>query len=324
MNRREAILALLALAGIPLPSGAQPAAKIPRVGILVSSYGASSPRGKSFIAGLRDLGYADGRNVTLEWRLSGGRAERLPGFATELVRANVDVIVAVDNPSIVAARRATGTIPIVMVLATDPVGTGFVASLARPGGNVTGLSIQAADLQGKAMQILKETLPNISRVAVLWDPSEPERRALATNAAEAAGAVGLKAKLVGAGTAELGDVFAALRRDRYDAVLIQPSQAHFRQRVRIAELTAKHRLPTMGWSPDTVEAGWLMSYGPNILSLFRRAGYFVDRILKGAKPGELPIEQPTKFELVINLRTAKALGLAIPRPVLLRAERVIE
>ena len=324
MNRRDTIAALLALGVAPLPVGAQPG-RIPRVGVLASTYGATSPRGSAFVAGLREFGYVEGHNVILDWRMTDGRAERLPALVSGLVDANVDVIVANDNPAIFAARKATTRIPIVMVLATDPVGTGFVASLARPGGNVTGLTIQGTDLQLKVLQILKETLPHVSRVAVLWNPNEPERRAMASEAERAAGALGLQVQLMGvASPAEVDATFSAMRRPRVDAVLIQPSQTNFSQRARIAELAAQHRLPTMGWSADTVEAGWLMSYGPSILGLFRRAGYFVDRILKGARPADLPIEQPTKFELVINLKTAKALGLNIPRSVLLRADQVIE
>jgi len=325
MNRRDTIVGLLALGAVPLSANAQRSGRIARVGVLTSTFQATSPRGSALVAGLRDLGYVDGQNVVLEWRMTEGRAERLPALVAELVSADVDVIVANDNPAIFAAQKATKKIPIVMVLATDPVGTGFVASLARPGGNVTGLTVLAADLQVKMLQILKETLPHVSRIAVLWNPSEPERRALASEAERAAGALALQVRLMGvANPAELDPVFTAMHRERVDAVLIQPSQTNFSQRARIAALAAQHRLPTMGWSADTVEAGWLMSYGPSIIALFRRAGYFVDRILKGARPADLPIEQPTKFELVINLKTAKALRLAIPRSVLLRADQVIE
>lgn len=325
MNRRDTIVTLLALGAAPLSGNAQRPGRVPRVGVLTSTYQATSPRGSAFVAGLRDLGYVEGQNVILEWRMTGGRAERLPDLVAEFVGANVEVIVANDNPAIFAAQRATKTIPIVMVLASDPVGTGFVASLARPGGNVTGLTVQAADLQVKVLQILKETLPHVSRIAVLWNPSEPERRALAREAELAAGALGLQARLVGVvSPTELDQVFAAMRRERVDAVLLQPSQTNFSQRTNIAKLAAQHRLPTVGWSADTVEAGWLMSYGPDIVRLFRQAATYVDKILKGTKPADLPVEQPAKFELVINLKTSKALGLNISQSMLARADKVIE
>jgi ABC-type uncharacterized transport system substrate-binding protein len=242
-----------------------------------------------------------------------------------LIRHNIDIIVAVDNPSIAAAQKATMTIPIIMVLATDPVGSAFVASLARPGGNITGLTNQVTELQSKALQLLKEAIPGVSRVAVLWDPTEPGRRANAEEAEVAARSLGLNAELVGAASpAELDRVFRAMAGKRPDAVLVQPSQTNFLHRARIAELAAKRRLPTMGWSAETVEAGWVMSYGSDILSLDRRAAYYVAKVLKGVKPAELPVEQPTKFEFVINMRTAKVLGLTIPPSLRLRADQVLE
>jgi putative ABC transport system substrate-binding protein len=323
MNRRDTVLALLALGAAPLAAEARPAGKVPRVGFLSSS--TPQPRTDAFLTGLRDFGYVDGQNIAIEWRPSAGRAERLPDLAAELVRVDVDVIVAVDNPAIVSAQRVTRTIPIVMVLATDPVNTGFVASLARPGGNITGLTNQVTELQGKALQLLKEAIPSVSRVAVLWNPTEPGRQANAREAEVAARVLGLHSQLIGAASpAELDSVFTAMAQERPDAVLVQPSQTNFIHRARIGELAAKRLLPTMGWSGETVEAGWLMSYGPNVLSLYRRAAYFIDRILKGAKPADLPVEQPTKFELVINLKTASILGLKVPASVLARADRVIE
>jgi len=325
MNRRDTVFALLALGATPFSANAQPSGRVARIGVLTSSYQATSPRGRALVAGLRDLGYVEGQNLILEWRMTGGGSERLPTLVAELLRAEVDVIVANDNPAIFAAQRATKRIPIVMVLATDPVGTGFVTSLARPGGNVTGLTVLAADLQVKLLQIVKETLPRVSRIAVLWNANEPERRALAREAELAAGALGLKARLVGvASPAELDQAFAVMHRERIDAVLLQPGQTNFSQRTHIAKLAAQHRLPTVGWSADTVEAGWLMSYGPDVLGLFRRAATYVDRILKGSKPADLPVEQPVKFELVINAKTAKAIGVTIPKSLLARADRVIE
>jgi len=324
VTRLAAAIGFLLLAA-PLLADAPVARKVPRVGFLAGSTPHPSPRTNAFITALRDVGYVEGQNVAIEWRASGGRAERVPDLVLELVRLNVDVIVAVDNPSIAAAQKATRTIPIVMVLATDPVNMGFVASLARPGGNTTGLTNQGADLQGKGLQLLKEAIPSASRVAVLWNPAEPGRRAHAREAEVAARVLGLHAQLVGAASpGELDSVFTTMGRERPDAVLVQPSHANFLHRARIAELAARHLLPTMGWSAETVEVGWLMSYGPNIPSLYRRAAYYVHKVLKGAKPTDLPVEQPTKFELVINMKTAKALGLTIPPSLLLRADRVVE
>jgi putative ABC transport system substrate-binding protein len=321
---RLAAAAALLLFAAPLPVEGQPAGKV-RIGFLAGSTPHPSPRTNAFVTALRDLGYVEGQNVAVEWRASGGRAERVPDLAIELVRLNVDIIVAVDNPSIAAAQKATRTIPIVMVLATDPVNMGFVASLARPGGNTTGLTNQGTELQGKTLQLLKEAIPSVSRVAVLWNPVEPGRRAHAREAEAAARVLGLHAQLVGAiSPAELDSVFTAMGRERPDAVLVQPSHTNFLHRARIAELAAKHLLPTMGWSAETVETGWLMSYGPNILNLYRRAAYYVDKVLRGTKPADLPIEQPTKFEFVINMKTAKALGLTIPSSLLVRADQVIE
>jgi len=319
-----AVVVTLSVTLLPLAVTAQSGAKLPRIGVLTGTVQPPSPRANALLAGLREFGYVDRQTVAIEWRPSGGKMERLPDLAAELVRLNVDVIVASDNPSIVAAQRVTKTIPIVMILATDPVGSRFVASLARPGGNITGLTVQS-EIQGKSMQLLKEALPHVSRLAVLWDHSEPERYQGARSAQVAAEALGLRAQLMGAGSlAEIDNAFAAMARERTDAVIVQGSQTIFPNRGRIAELAMKRRLPTMGWSADTVEAGFLMSYGPNFLDLHRRVGYYVDRILKGAKPADLPVEQPTKFELVINLKTAKALGLMIPPSVLGRADQVIE
>ena len=322
---RLAMAAGLLLLTVPFAAEGQPERRVPRIGVLSGSIRHPSPRTNAFLAGLRDFGYVDGQNVAVEWRATSGAAQQLPDLVVELVRLNVDVIVATDNPSIAAAQKATRTIPIVMVLATDPVNTGFVASLAQPGGNITGLTSQATELNSKALQLLKETVPNASRVAVLWNPSEPGRRAHAKGAEVAARALGLHAQLVGASSlAELDNVFAAMARERPGAILIQPSHTNFTHRARIAELAVQRLLPTMGWSRDTVEAGWLMSYGPNLLSLYRRAAYYVDRVLRGAKPAALPVEQPTKFELVFNLKTARALGLTIPPSLMLQADENIQ
>jgi putative ABC transport system substrate-binding protein len=313
----------LSLLAVPFASGAQPAGKVWRIGVLIGAP-RETPRYAPFHQGLRELGYVEGQNLVLEWRSSGGQAERFPALAAELVRLQVDVIVAGDNPAIAAAQQATSTIPIVMVLAMDPVRTGFVGSLARPGGNTTGLSVQATDIQGKALQLLKEAVPTAFRVAVLWDATEPGRRIQAAEAEEAARALGLAVHLVGVRSlAELDSLFTAMARERVDAVLVHSSQMIGTHRARIAALVAQSRLPTIGpswWA----EAGGLMSYSGKDSDRFQRAAYYVDRILKGTKPADLPVEQPMRFELVINLKTAEALGLTIPPILLLQADEVIQ
>ena len=294
-----------------------------RIGVLANAR-AESPRWAPFHGALREFGYVEGQNIAVEWRASDGRAERLPDLAAELVRLKVDVIVADGNAAIAAAQRATKTIPIVTVLAMDPVASGFAANLARPGGNITGLTTQATDLQGKILQLLKEAVPTASRVTVLWDPTEPGRQVQAREAEVAARALGLQAQLAEArGSADLDSAFAAMARRKPDAVLVHPSQLIFTHRVRIAELAAGSRLPTIGprW---LCEAGGFLSYSASDRDLFQRAARYVDKLLKGAKPEALPIEQPTKFDLVINMRTAKRLSLTIPQSLLLQADLVIE
>lgn len=316
------VLVLVLLA--PVAVQAQQPAKAARIGVL-SSLTADAPRAQALREGLRQYGYVEGRNIAIEWRPSSGRAERFAELAADLVHRKVDIIVASDNPAIAAALGATKSIPIVMITATDPVGTGFISSLARPGGNITGLTFQAPEVQGKSLQLLKEALPRATRMAALWNPSEPGRRAPASEAESAARALGLHFQLVGVSSAgELATAFRRMAQQRCDAVIVQASQLTFAQRNEIAELAAANGIATMGWSGDVVEAGMLMSYGASIPELYRRAGYYVDRILKGAKAGELPVEQPTKFELTINLKTAKRLGITLPKAVVARADRTIE
>ena len=255
----------------------------------------------------------EGQNVAIEWREAEGQASRFPAFAAELVRLNADVIVAAVNPAIEAARTATKTIPIVMVNPSDPVGTGFIRSLARPGGNVTGLTYRTPEAVPKRLQLLKETIPRLSRVAVLWDATEPVRRRQVEEAERAAPKVGVHLQVLEVRSpADLEGAFAAMTRERAGAVLVEASAMLAGNRARVAELAVKSRLPTIGW------------FGPNLREQYRRAAYFVDRILKGAAPADLPVEQPTTFELIINLKTAKALGIPIPPSVLLQADRVIE
>jgi putative ABC transport system substrate-binding protein len=271
------------------------------------------------------LGYVEGRNISIESRSAEGKDDRLPALAADLVRSKVDVIVATSGAATRAVQQTTRTIPIVMSLVNDPVGSGLVASLARPGGNVTGLTIMAPDLMAKRLELLKEVVPKVSRVALLQNPDNPASAAQLREAEAAARALGVQPQTLEArNPQEIEGAFAAMIRERAGALLILSDAIFFTQRRQIAELAAKGRVPSIIGTRDYPDAGGLMAYGPNFLDLERRAATFVDRILKGAKPGDLPVEQPTKFDLVINLKTAKALGLTIPQWLLLRADHVIQ
>jgi putative ABC transport system substrate-binding protein len=327
-TRRTVVLALMAgTLAVPLASFTQERSKIARIGFLH----AASPQGsdaqlQAFRDGLRELGYVEGKNLQLELRWGEGKLERLPALAVDLVQAKVDIIVAVTSPSVAAARQATRMIPIVMPLSSDPVGDGLVASLARPGGNITGLSVMAPELGGKGLQLLKEMFPMVSHaMAVLWNPAYVGMRARFEQAQVAAPAVGLTVRSMEVRDArELDAAFEAIVREHPEALLLLVDPFTRSQRSRIVEFAAEQRLPTIYESSEFVDVGGLISYGPNILDQFRRAATFVDKILKGAKPADLPIEQPTTFELVINMRAAKALGVKFPDSILLRADRVIQ
>jgi len=267
----------------------------------------------------------EGQNIVIERRYSEGRNERLPDLAADLVRLKVDVIVAAGTPPPYAAKRATTTIPIVMTNASDPVGSGLVASLARPGGNITGLSLLSPELAGKQLELLKETVPKVSRVAVLWNPANPVHTLILRQAEVAARSLRLQLQILEArGPNEFDSAFSAMTKERAGALLVLADPMFFGHRTRLADLAAKSRLPSVFLLREHADAGGLMAYGPSTRDNFRRAATYVDKILKGAKPGDLPIEQPTKFELVINLKTAKALGLTIPRFVLGRADEVLQ
>ena len=324
VTRCALTVVILALLATPLAAGAPPAGKVWRIGVLGGGAATpEEPRGASFRQGLRALGYVERQHIVIEWRSSGGSDERFLDLAAELVRLEVDVIVATDNPAIAAAQKVTSTIPIVMIVAMDPVRTGFVGSLARPGGNTTGLTVQGTDLQGKALQLLKEAVPTISRVAVLWVPTEPGRHVQATAAEGAARALGLEVHLLGVRSpAELERLFTAMVRERVDAVFVHAGQMIGANRARIAARAAQSRLPTLG-APWLVDAGGLMSYGAHLPDLFQRAASYVDKLLRGTKAADLPVEQPLKFELRINLKTAEALGLTIPPSILFQANEVI-
>jgi len=315
------------LAG-PLAAEAQQAAKVARIGYLAPNLAASPHNHEAFRQGLRDLGYVEGRNLVIEYRDAEGKLERLPALAAELVALKVDVIVAPNTPAAVPAKQATKTIPIVFAVAGDPVGSGLVTSLARPGGNVTGLSNLALELVGKCLELLTRAVPGVSRIAVLWHPGVfPERteKDLLKGAEVAARALGVRLQFVEArGPADFNRAFSDMTRARAGALTVLPSNMFISERRRLVDLAAKNRLPAVYPWKEFVDAGGLMAYGPNYDDLFRRAATYVDKILRGAKPGDLPVEQPTKFELVINLKTAKALGLTIPRSLLLNADEVIQ
>jgi putative ABC transport system substrate-binding protein len=280
---------------------------------------------EAFRQGLRELGYVEGQNIAIESRWTEGKDDRLPGLAADLVRSKVDVIVAETGAATRAAQQATRTIPIVMSTVNDPVGSGLVASLARPGGNVTGLTIMSPDLVGKQLELLKEVVPKVSRVALLRHPDNPASAAQLREAQAAAQALGVRLQTLEARSPqEIDDAFAAMTRERAGALLIIPDTLFWSQRRQIVELAVKRRLPSMRIGESYAEAGGLMSYGPSYLDLERRAATFVDKILKGANPADLPVELPTKFELVINLKTAKAIGLTIPQPLLQRADQIID
>jgi len=311
----------------PLASFAQQPAKIARIGFLsAASAQGTETQLQAFRDGLRELGYVEGKNFQLEVRWGEGKLERLPALAAGLVQLQVDIIVAASSPSVVAARQATRTIPIVMPLSSDPVGDGLVASLAHPGGNITGLSVMSAELGEKRIQLLKEMFPRVAHAMdVLWNPDYVGMRARFEQARTAAPAVGLSVRSVEVrDTRELDAAFEAIVRERPEALLLLVDPFTRSQRLRIVEFAAAQRLPAIYESSDFVDAGGLISYGPNISNQFRRAAAYVDKILRGAKPADLPIEQPTTFELVINMRAAKALGIKFPDSIFLRADRVIE
>jgi putative tryptophan/tyrosine transport system substrate-binding protein len=304
---------------------AQQLKKTPRIGYLtVASLSSNVARVEAFRQGLREHGYFEGKNIVIEWRSGEGKLERQGELTSELVHLNVDVIVT-SGPSMTrAAKEATATIPIVMAQDTDPVGNGFVASLARPGTNITGLSVLSPELSGKQLELLKEIVPKLFRVAVLGNSNEPANRKTLKEIESAAGTLGVQLQpLDVTSPKDIETAFRAATNAHADALLVLASALLADHRARIANLALKRRVPVMYFSGISVEAGGLMSYGPSLTDLSRRAATYVDKILKGAKPADLPVEQPTKFELIINLKAAKEIGLTIPPNVLARADRVI-
>jgi putative ABC transport system substrate-binding protein len=324
MDRREFVSTVaVGLLASPRAIEAQQAGRVYRLGILGPTSPPSGPTpGTS--AALRELGYVEGQNLVVERRYAEGKIDRLPGLARELVNLQVDVIVASGSAAIRAARDATTTIPIVLLGGFDPVAQGFVASLARPAGNITGIMIAPGGaLAGKRLELLKEAVPRATRIAFLTR-DDPAIRLQLEEAEKAASSLGVKLAVVEVRDGDYDRAFATMAAERAGALFVAATPYFFSDRKRIIELAAKHRLPAIYEWPEQAEEGGLMAYGSSLPELYRRVAVYVDRILKGAKPGDLPIEQPTKFELVINLKTAKALGLKVPRPLVARADRVIE
>ena len=328
MDRRTFITGLGAVLAAPLAAEAQPAGQVPRVGYISPGFSSDPLRQRrlgAFRDGLRELGYIDGQNIVLEPRWAEGQYARYPILAADLVRLKAAAIVTVGGAATKAAKQVTSSIPIVMSVVIDPIGSGLVTSLARPGSNLTGTSVMANDLVTKQLELLKEVAPNVSRMAVLWNPDNPSGAAAMSHVKAAARSLGVEVQLVEArNPQEIDRAFAAMTRERAGAVVVLPDAIYGNQIKQIVGLAAQRRLPAMYTLRENADAGGLMVYGPDLRDLERRAATFVDKILKGARPGDMPIEQPTKFELVINMKTAKALGLTIPPSLLLRADQVIE
>ena len=326
--RRKLVIALGAGALVPIASLAQAPAKVWRVGFLVQrrmEFAEADFIYGPFRQGMRELGYIEGKNLVIEWRAAEGKSERLPELAAELVRWKPDLLSTQGTPAAHAAQTATAAIPIVMVNMGDPLGSGLVKSLARPGGNSTGLSLMAAELGPKVLQLLRSMVPKVTRVAVLTNPGNTANTLLLTNVEVAAQKLGVKIQAMKAGTPqEIANGFAVMARQTAEALFVQSDALFLQQKNQIVELAAKQRLPSIGTYGDYVEAGGLMSYGPNLGENFRRAATYIDKIFKGARPGDLPVEQPTTFELFVNLKTAKALGIKVPQSILIQATKVIE
>ena len=305
---------------------AQQPGKVPRIGFLGTNFPTTNPaRYEAFRRGLGELGYVEGKNIVIEWRYAEGKADRLPGLAAELVRLKVEVIVTAGPPATRPAKEATSTIPIVMAQDSDPVGNGLVASLARPGGNITGLATLSPEISGKQLELLKEIVPRVSRVAVLGTSIQPGNAQSLREVELAAGALGVRLQYLDVlSSKDIETAFRAASKGRADVVLVLGGAVLNSHRTQIADLAAKNRLPAVHGQPEFMDAGGLMFYGASITEMFRRAATYVDKILKGARPADLPVEQPTKFELLINLKAAKQIGLTIPPNVLARADRVIK
>jgi putative ABC transport system substrate-binding protein len=326
MNRNPVIYFVLgfALVALAQPAEAQEAKNVPRIGRLIFPASPNPARHEAFLQGLRELGYVEGKNIVLEYRHADGKLDRLSAAATELVRLKVDVIVTSGATMTRAAKEATSTIPIVMAQDPDPVGNGFIASLARPGGNITGLATLSPELSGKRLELLREVVPRVSRVAALGTSTMPGIAQALKETELAAGAFGMKLQYLDVRSPnDIESAFRAARKGRADAVIVLGGSVLLSHRTQVADFATKGRLPAIYYDPQFVEAGGLMTYGVNFADLDRRAAMYVDKILKGAKPADLPVEQPKKFEFIVNLKAAKQIGLTIPPNVLVRADRVL-
>ena len=325
MTARRTVLAAASLLAAPLAADAQPARKIFRIGVLTTGVSGAQGAPDLLRQNLRELGYVEGVNLSVEVRDPGGRVEQFDDFATELVRLGVDAIVAVVPAATIAARKATSTIPIVMVNTPDPVQLGLVASLGRPGGNITGTTTLTLELSVKQFELLREAVPQATRFAVAWNPANPWHSRAVEGVRAAANPLAARLQALEVrGPDEFDGAFAAMTRERAEAVLVLADPLFVFHAKRLADLAVRHRLPAMYGTRSYVDAGGLMSYWAHQADLFRRTASYVDRILKGAKPADLPVEQPTRFELVINLKAAAALGLTVPAALLQRADEVIE
>ncbi len=327
MSRRMMVFVLsVAILACTHPADAQQPTKLPQIGYLTGvSLSTQSARIEAFRQGLRELRYVEGKNIVIEWRSAEGKLDRLPALASELVRLKVDIIVTGGPSATRPAKEATVTIPIVMAQDSDPVANGFVASLARPGGNITGLATLSPEISGKRLELLKETVPRLSRVAVLGTSTEPGNVQSLKETELAAGALGVKLQYLDVlAPKDIKTAFRAASKGRADAVLVLASAIFNAHRTQLVEHAVNSRLPAIFWLSDFVEDGGLISYGVSFTDSYRRAATYVDKILKGAKPADLPVEQPMKFEFVINLKTAKQIGLTIPPNVLVRADKVIK
>jgi ABC-type uncharacterized transport system substrate-binding protein len=327
--KKATLLSILVVAvqlAVALIAEAQQPGKVPRIGFLSGvSRATLSGRVDSFRQGLRELGYVEGKNIVIEWRFAGGKLDKLPALAAELVRLKVDVIVTAAPPLTRAAKQATVTIPIVMAFDDDPVGSGFVASLDRPGGNITGLSTQSPEISGKQLEFLREIVPKLSRVGVLGDVTRPGVPQALREINVVADAFRVQVQYLEVrGPKDIETAFRAASKERSDALIVLGSPVLRSQQKQVVDLAVKSRLPAIYSRPEFVEDGGLMTYGGNINDLYRRAATYVDSILKGAKPADLPVEQAKKFELIINLKAAKQIGLTIPPNVLARADKVIK
>jgi putative ABC transport system substrate-binding protein len=326
MGRRQFVAGTCAFFAAPLAAKAQQAGKVHRIGFLGNSTAALEAHlVEAFREGLRELGYVEGQNIVIEYRWAEGKYERFPALIADLLAQKVESIVTAGTPASLAVKKATTSVPLVMVAVGDPVSTGLVASFARPGGNITGINSTVEGLEGKRLELLREVIPKLSHVAVFWNPENPTLLQYLKEMRVAARVLGIKLQVLEVRTSgELEEAFNAIVRARPGALRVLGDRLFLHHRQRIMDFTTSQRLPTVPSHPELVEAGGLLSFGPSYPGMHRRAAYFVDRILKGAKPADLPVERPTKFELVVNLKAANALGLTIPPSLLQRADQVIE